>query len=40
LTLERLITKIYKEVPKLERSLTEKDDMIANLAEENDYLKK
>lgn len=34
MTLKKLIAKIYKEVPKLERSLTEKDDIIANLTEE------
>ena len=40
LALKGLISKIYNEVPKLERSLTEKDDMIANLTEEITQLKK
>ena len=40
LALKGLISKIYKEVPKLERSLTEKDDMIVNLTEEISELKK
>ena len=40
LALKGLISKIYKEVPKLERSMTEKDDTIANLTEENAQLRK
>jgi hypothetical protein len=40
LALKGLIGKIYKEVPKLENSLTEKDDMIANLTDEITQLKK
>jgi hypothetical protein len=40
LALKGLISKIYKEVPKLERSSDEKDDKIANLTEENTHLRK
>jgi hypothetical protein len=40
LALKGLISKIYKEVPKLERSSDEKDDKIANLTEENAQLRK
>ena len=40
LALKGLACKIYKEVPKLERSLTEKDEIIANLTEEVTQLKK
>ena len=40
LALKGLVSKIYKEVPKLERSLTEKDEIIANLTEEVTQLKK
>ena len=34
LALKGLVSKIYREVPKLERSLTGKDEVIANLTEE------
>ncbi len=40
LALKGLIGKIYREVPKLERSLTEKDGTIADLTEENAQLRK
>ncbi len=40
LTLKKLIGKIYEEVPKLERALSEKDEIIANLTEEVTQLKK
>ncbi len=40
LALKGLVSKIYKEVPKLERALTEKDEIIANLTEEVIQLKK
>ncbi len=40
LTLKKLIGKIYEEVPKLEGSLTQKDQMIASLTAELTQLRK
>jgi hypothetical protein len=40
LALKELVDKIYKEVPKLEKSLIEKSELIASLAQEVADLKK